>query len=269
MGIRWGRGLGRSADLVVIVVVGGATALAAQSRSSPIAVTDGADPLSAWARWLATVVNFVKLIEAVVLVAGVYQLWARRDERRRADEEAARMAVKSANYQAWQVLNSAQGKGGSGGRVDALSDLIRNSVSLAGVRLDGAWLENARLAGGQFSRASFRQANLKGADFRDANLDDVDFTDAILTGADFRGAHLRHAVLAGAHLGTADLRGADLTGIRGWEQIGRASYLNVEGVRGAPAGFRERMIASGAVDGATEGTPLNLEDTFSTVWRAV
>lgn len=269
MGTRSVRWLGRLAGLVAILVVGAVTALAAQSRSAPIAASDGVDPLSAWARWLATIVNFVKLIEAIVLVAGVYQLWARRDERRRADEEAARMAVKSANYQAWQVLNSAQGKGGNGGRVDAIHDLIRNGVSLAGVRLDGAWLEDARLAGGHFSRASFRQANLKGADLRDANLDGADFTDAILTGADLRGVHLRHAVVAGVHLGTADLRGADLTGIRGWEHVGSVSYLNLEGVRGAPAGFCERMLSAGAVDAATGGTPLNLEDTFSTVWRAV
>ena len=31
--------------------------------------------------------------------------------------------IKQKHYQAWQVINSAQGKGGSGGRIDALEEL--------------------------------------------------------------------------------------------------------------------------------------------------
>ncbi len=221
-----------------------------------------------WSIWLANTVNFVRLVEVLVLLAGVYQLWARRDERRKAEEEASRLARKTANYEAWQVINSAQGKGGSGGRVDALQDLIQNGISLAGVRLDGAWLEGAQLGASQLRHASLREANLHGADLKEANLENVDFTDANLTGADLRGAHLKGAHLKGAQLGTADLRGADLTGIREWQSVKSASYLNIEGVRNAPANFREWMIANGAVDAQTT-PPDDIDQTFSTVWRAV
>jgi len=218
--------------------------------------------------WLANTVNLVRLIEVAVLLVGVYQLWARRDERRQAEIDAARLAQKTANYEAWQVINSSQGKGGSGGRVDALQDLIQNGISLAGVRLDGAWLEDVKLVGGQLRHASLREANLHGADLKDANLENADFTDANLTGADLRGAHLKGAMLKGAQLGTADLRGADLTGIREWQSVKSASYLNIEGVRNAPANFREWMIANGAVDAHTT-PPDDIDQTFSTVWRAV
>lgn len=221
-----------------------------------------------WSYWLANTVNFVRLVEVLVLLAGVYQLWARRGDRRRAEEDAARLARKTANYEAWQVINSAQGKGGSGGRVDALQDLIQNGISLAGVRLDGAWLEGAVLASGQLRYASLREANLHGADLKEANLEGADLTDANLTSADLRGAHLKNAILGGAQLGTADLRGADLTGIREWQAIKSASYLNIDEVRNAPANFRDWMLAHGAVDAST--VPVDdVDSTFSTVWRAV
>jgi hypothetical protein len=221
-----------------------------------------------WSLWLNNAVNILKLAEVSVLLAGVYQLWARRDERRRADEEAARMARKAANYQAWQVINSAQGKGGSGGRIDALADLSGNGVSLAGVRLDGAWLEDVKLTRAELRFASLRGTNLQGADLKEANLESADLTDAILLGADLQGAHLKGTILANAQLATADLRGADLTDVAEWQSIRSASYLNIEGVRNAPAGFRDWMIAHGAVD-ATVQEPIPTDPTYSTVWRAI
>ena len=41
--------------------------------------------------------------------------------------------IKQKHYQAWQVINSAQGKGGSGGRIDALEELHADGVPLVGV----------------------------------------------------------------------------------------------------------------------------------------
>ncbi len=67
------------------------------------------------------------------------------------------------NYQAWQVVNSAQGKGGSGGRIDALAKLVKNSQSLAGVNVDGAWLAGVDLRKADLEHASFKNANLQGA----------------------------------------------------------------------------------------------------------
>src|SRR2546425_6431596 len=40
---------------------------------------------------------------------------------------------KQKHYQAWQVVNTAQGKGGSGGRIEALQDLNRDGVHLVGL----------------------------------------------------------------------------------------------------------------------------------------
>lgn len=36
--------------------------------------------------------------------------------------------IKQRHYQAWQVINTAQGKGGSGGRIDALQELNADNV---------------------------------------------------------------------------------------------------------------------------------------------
>ena len=218
-----------------------------------------------WAFWLQQAWATASL---AALLFAAYQLWARRGEQRKAEAEAAIMARKAANYEAWQVVNSAQGKGGSGGRIDALQDLNRNAVSLAGVRLDGAWLTGIVLAEAQLSHASFREANLSGADLRGANLQAADLTDANLTGADLRGAFLKGAALAGAQFGTADLRGADLEGIREWQAIRGASYLNIEGVRHSPAGFRQWALDHGAIEGEPPPDLLSTEG-FSTQFRTV
>ena len=41
--------------------------------------------------------------------------------------------IKQRHYQAWQVINTAQGKGGSGGRIEALQELNADGVPLVGV----------------------------------------------------------------------------------------------------------------------------------------
>ena len=84
---------------------------------------------AAWTMWLQNAVNAIRLFEVTALAFTAYQVLAGRAERRDAEAEAVRRARKDANYQAWQVINSAQGKGGSGGRIDALADLVRNDVS--------------------------------------------------------------------------------------------------------------------------------------------
>src|SRR5262245_55093196 len=90
-----------------------------------------------WTQWLQNAVNVIRLLEVTALGFGAYQFWANRHEARAAEADAVRRARKDTNYQAWQVINSAQGKGGSGGRVDALADLVRNDVSLAGINQIG------------------------------------------------------------------------------------------------------------------------------------
>ncbi|HJR34477.1 MAG TPA: pentapeptide repeat-containing protein, partial [Gemmatimonadales bacterium] len=175
-------------------------------------------PVGALAIWLALIANAAKVAEVAVVMYGVYKYVASRGERRAAEKNAAELARTAANYQAWQVVNSAQGKGGSGGRVDALNDLKTNDVSLAGVHLDGAWLEAVDLRDAILARATFVKANLKGAVLERANLEFAALTDANLMAAKLGDAYLKGADLCGAVLSTSDLRGADLSDLRGWQQ---------------------------------------------------
>src|SRR5216683_4496714 len=55
--------------------------------------------------------------------------------------------IKQKHYQAWQVINTAQGKGGSGGRIEALQELNADGIPLVGVDAAGAFLQGVRLRG--------------------------------------------------------------------------------------------------------------------------
>jgi hypothetical protein len=257
--------------LIVVVLLGGAIRVVAPQRGAiqaPQQAADSSGQLHGVPRWAFWLQQSWAGAELLALLFAAYQLWARRSERRRAEAATAALALKAANYQAWTVVNSAQGKGGSGGRIDALQDLNRNGVSLAGVRLDDAWLEGIDLQGARLSRASLRGANLSGARLRGANLEGADLANTNLTGADLRGAFLKGAELSGAQLGTADLREADLAELRGWEAIRTASYLLMEGIRHAPPGFRQWALAHGAVEQGSE-PPAPADEGFSTVYRSV
>src|SRR6202035_334355 len=48
---------------------------------------------------------------------------------------------KQKHYQAWQVINTAQGKGGNGGRIDALEELSKDGVPLVGGDVRDAFLQ--------------------------------------------------------------------------------------------------------------------------------
>jgi hypothetical protein len=63
------------------------------------------------------------------------------DERKRNAENQRRAAEdqrKAKYFQAWQVINAAQGKGGDGGRAMALNELANSAGTLAGINVDGA-----------------------------------------------------------------------------------------------------------------------------------
>ncbi len=174
--------------------------------------------------------------------------------------------IKQKHYQAWQVINTAQGKGGSGGRIEALEELNHDRVSLVGVDAQGAFLMGLRLDGAPLARANFSSADLRGchfhstdlsfatlagANFRScdlgqANLENADLSDSDLTGADLAGANL-----AGAHLSNADLLEADLRGVR-WKEIRDIQRARLSGVKNPPAGFVEWAEAHGAI---TAGEP--------------
>ncbi len=173
---------------------------------------------------------------------------------------------KQKNYQAWQVINTAQGKGGSGGRIEALSELNEDKVPLVGVDVSGAFLQGVRLVNAGLSRSNFeaadlREAVMRGSDFRLANLHSANlrhadlskanFTEATLVDSDLNGANLSGADLTGTDLTDADLRNADLSGIH-WQKLKGVASVNIYGVRHAPQGFADWALAHGAKASAEE-----------------
>jgi hypothetical protein len=173
---------------------------------------------------------------------------------------------KQKHYQAWQVINTAQGKGGSGGRLEALQELNLDAVPLVGVDVSGAFLmalhlDKAKLARANFDGvdarySSFRNADLSYAGLRSANLRNSNFQkanleNAILKDADLNGASLTESNLAGADLSQTDLRGADLRGIR-WQTIQGIRFADVYGVKNPPPGFADWALKNGAVSIASD-----------------
>ena len=169
--------------------------------------------------------------------------------------------LKQKHYQAWQVINTAQGKGGNGGRIDALEELLEDGVSLTGVGLEDAYLAGVDLHGAELTRSSFhgadvrtsdfRRANLTGADllwsnFRHSNLSHCQFEGADLTNADLNTANLAEADLSGADCSKVDFRRANLLGIK-WQQIKAIKLANVFGVVNPPPGFLDWAKSAGAV----------------------
>ncbi len=169
--------------------------------------------------------------------------------------------TKQRHYQAWQVINTAQGKGGSGGRVEALQELLEDNVSLVGVDVSDAYLfgiklDRARLDRGNFHGtdardASFQKAKMEFADFTSANLERGNLAKANLRHADLKDADLSGANLAETDLGEtdlsrADLRDTDLSRAK-WKEIRGIKLANVYGVRNAPDGFIDWALSQGAV----------------------
>jgi hypothetical protein len=171
--------------------------------------------------------------------------------------------LKQKHYQAWQVINTAQGKGGSGGRIDALQELNEDHVPLVGVDVSDAYLQDlhlvkadlrradlrgadarrAVLVGSDLEGATLRSTNLRGADLSRARLLDANFTDSDLAGANLSKASLKNAIF-----NQADLRGADLANVRDWKSIRSLRLANIHGLRNAPDGFIAFAKAAGAVD---------------------
>ena len=171
--------------------------------------------------------------------------------------------LKQKHYQAWQVINTAQEKGGSGGRIDALQELNMDGVPLVGVDVSGAFLQGLQLPRAQllranlnavdarnsnFQNADFVSADLRSGNFRDSNLSGSDLQDADLTEADFRFANFSSANLAGATLDGADLRNTDLSDIR-WQSIKSVKGTSLQQVRNAPPGFLDWAAQHGAMTG--------------------
>ena len=168
--------------------------------------------------------------------------------------------LKQKHYQAWQVINTAQGKGGSGGRVEALQELNSDRVPLVGVDVSGAFLQGIHLASARLLRANFNSADLrdsdfhladftdadlKSANFRGSNLSKANFRRTDLNGSDLGEADLADANLAGANLDDTDLSGANLAGVQ-WREVASVKNATIERVKNAPPGFVEWATQKGA-----------------------
>ena len=170
--------------------------------------------------------------------------------------------VKQRHYQAWQVINTAQGKGGSGGRIEALQELNEDNVPLVGVDVSSAFLQGVRLGHANLLRADMSAADLRGSDlssanltfadlhdanFRGARLQNASFSDATLKDTDLVGSDLSGADLAQADLSGADLRLANVSSVM-WKDIKSIKSANIAGVKGAPEGFVRWALQNGAIE---------------------
>jgi len=170
------------------------------------------------------------------------------------------------HYTAWTVINTAQGKGGSGGRIEALEELNDDRVALTGLDASLAFLRGVELPHAMLSRCSFEAAdlrmsilhdadlsfcNLKSANFRETHLERAKLSDADLSSADLNNANLTASDLSRADLSNVDLRNTDLKNIR-WDEITSMRLANVYGVRNAPDGFVVYALAHGAVAAASD-----------------
>src|SRR5258708_20737057 len=73
--------------------------------------------------------------------------------------------LKQKHYQAWQVINTAQGKGGNGGRIEALQELNADGCPLVGVDASRAFLQRIHLEHAGLLRSDFRGAGMRGSNF--------------------------------------------------------------------------------------------------------
>jgi len=176
--------------------------------------------------------------------------------------------LKQKHYQAWQVINTAQHMGGSGGRIEALAELNADGVPLVGVDLSSAFLQ-----GVQLPKAKLTRANFSAADVRNSNLESADLSYASLMGANFRQSDLRHTSLLSANLADGDFCGAqlaaadlsdvaldgadlgntDLSGVQ-WQKIRSIRKTNIAGVKNAPQGFLDWARKNGAVQSDSDPT---------------
>jgi hypothetical protein len=180
--------------------------------------------------------------------------------------------IKQRHYQAWQVINTAQGKGGSGGRIEALQELHADKIALTGVDVAGAFLQGLHLERAILIRANFHNADVRNGSFVSANLSDADLSGANFRGGNLQGAAFRGANLTDSDLDQTDLQGADLTGailenadLSGanlkdvhWQGVSSIKATNLYGAKNAPPEFVSWAVQHGAVQTPPESTPAKL-----------
>jgi hypothetical protein len=168
---------------------------------------------------------------------------------------------KQKHYQAWQVINTSQGKGGSGGRIEAMQELNADKIPLVGVDVSHAFLRGVLLPKAILVRSTFEAADLRDcvlegahmdaselmhANLRNGKMKGVRLKDSNLESADLFGADLTGADLSQTNLNDVDMRYADLKNLI-WKDILSIKAANIYGVKNAPAGFVEWATKNGAI----------------------
>ena len=189
-----------------------------------------------WLKGLA-LIELLGIATRVSIVVAVVFYFMEADDRTR-----------ERHYRAWELVNSARGSTGDGGRKSALEELNADHVSLAGAPLDDAWLQEIQLPKAELPFAHLKGALLKKANLRGANLSGADLQGAMLTDADLSGANLFGANLRGASIYTTNLTGADLREANLLEVIADDS---LESARRRGARFENTTMPNGSV--STEG----------------
>jgi Pentapeptide repeats (8 copies) len=209
--------------------------------------------LSEWVAYALSHWSFLKVLEylgSFSVLIGVIFYFSESGDR-----------IKQRHYQAWQVINTAQGKG-SGGRIEALQELNEDKIKLVGVDVSTAFLQGIHLEHADLLRADLSAADLRGSDFgfadlsfadlhaanlRGSNLENASFSNADLKDADLVGANLAGAKFDRVDLTAADLRSANLKDVQ-WKQIRSIKTANIAGVKAAPDGFIQWALQNGAID---------------------
>jgi uncharacterized protein YjbI with pentapeptide repeats len=149
--------------------------------------------------------------------------------------------IKQRHYRAWQVIDTVQGKGGIGCRIEAPHELNEARVPLVGVDVSNAFLQGLELVKASLMCANLeatdlrnwnlRASDLRYADLQSANLRGGDptganFSRATLTDADLTGANLSASGLTRADLTNADLSNANLRGVL-WHNLKAVDSVNI------------------------------------------
>lgn len=179
-----------------------------------------------------------RFVLVVSFILAAITFFTEKDEREKERENI----LKQKHYQAWQVINLAQGKGGGGGRLEALRDLAKDNIPLNGIDLSFADISGLDLPEASLVNTKFIEASLDSSNFQNSNislsnlkkvklraslLDGVSFIKSDLTEADLSGSSIRrgnfssatlinidlsNTVLDEANFNGADLRDANLEG---------------------------------------------------------
>ena len=154
------------------------------------------------------ITEFLKILTSFSIFWGLIVYIFSADER-----------TQAIHYQAWQVINSAQGKSGNGGRSYALESLIADNVSLKGIDLNKAWLDGTNLSNSILSAATFIDSHLRSVNLSNAKLNGCDFTEAIvdssilnntnLKNTTFVNTLIRDAKIVNAYFVNSTIKGSD------------------------------------------------------------